>query len=70
MVKVFLNGYGTIGRRIAYALANDKEIEFLGVGKYSIDDRAKEARDLGLNILYQRIRCKSSKQQGSWCRVA
>jgi glyceraldehyde-3-phosphate dehydrogenase (NAD(P)) len=64
MVKVFLNGYGTIGRRVAYALANDKEIEFLGVGKYSIDDRAKEARDLDLNIFVPEDKMQEFKAAG------
>lgn len=45
MVKVFINGYGNIGRRLATALAADKEIQFVGVAKYTIDDKVKEALD-------------------------
>jgi len=45
MVKVFINGYGNIGRRIATAFSQDKEIQFIGVGKYSVDDRVKDAVD-------------------------
>lgn len=43
MVKVFINGYGNIGKRLASAFSHDKEIQFVGIGKYSIDDRIDEA---------------------------
>ena len=43
MVRVFINGYGNIGRRLASAFSHDKEIQFVGIGKYSIDDRVDEA---------------------------
>ena len=43
LVKVFINGYGNIGRRLASAFALDKEIQLIGVAKYSIDDKVKEA---------------------------
>ena len=43
MVRVFINGYGNIGRRLASAFSHDKEIQFVGIGKYSIDDRLDEA---------------------------
>lgn len=45
LVKVFINGYGNIGRRLASALATDKEFEFVGVAKYTVDDKVKEALD-------------------------
>ncbi|MGI0033970.1 MAG: type II glyceraldehyde-3-phosphate dehydrogenase, partial [Nitrososphaeraceae archaeon] len=43
MIRVFINGYGTIGRRLASAFSHDKEIQFVGIGKYSIDDKVDEA---------------------------
>jgi glyceraldehyde-3-phosphate dehydrogenase (NAD(P)) len=43
MVKVFVNGFGNIGRRVASAFSKDKEIELIGIGKYSIDERLNEA---------------------------
>ena len=43
LVKVFINGYGNIERRLATALSADKEIQFLGVAKYTIDEKVKEA---------------------------
>ncbi|HEY7109210.1 MAG TPA: type II glyceraldehyde-3-phosphate dehydrogenase [Nitrososphaeraceae archaeon] len=42
MTKIFVNGYGNIGRRLASAIAQDKDIQFLGVGKYSIDEHVNE----------------------------
>ena len=42
-MRVFINGYGNIGRRLASAFSHDKEIQFVGIGKYSIDDRVDEA---------------------------
>ena len=43
MVRVFINGYGNIGRRIASAFSHDEEIQLVGIGKYSIDERLDEA---------------------------
>jgi glyceraldehyde-3-phosphate dehydrogenase (NAD(P)) len=43
MVRVFINGYGNIGRRLASAFSHDKEIQFVGIGKYSIDSKVDEA---------------------------
>ena len=43
MAKVFINGYGNIGRRLASALSLDKEIQFVGVAKYTADEKTKEA---------------------------
>ena len=43
MGRVFINGYGNIGRRLASAFSHDKEIQFVGIGKYSIDSKVDEA---------------------------
>jgi glyceraldehyde-3-phosphate dehydrogenase (NAD(P)) len=43
LVRVFINGYGNIGRRLASAFAADKEIQLVGVAKYSADEKVKEA---------------------------
>ena len=43
MVRVFINGYGNIGRRVASAFSHDKDIQFVGIGKYSIDEKLDEA---------------------------
>ena len=45
LVRIFINGYGNIGRRLASALSVDKEIQFVGVAKYTVDEKVKEALD-------------------------
>jgi len=50
MVKLFINGYGTIGRRLATYFSVDEEIELVGIAKYSADERAKEAISKGYRV--------------------
>lgn len=64
MVKVFINGFGTIGRRVADAIANDKEFQFLGVAKYTPDDRLKEAYDKGFDVYIPEESVDKFKEKG------
>ncbi len=50
MKKVFVNGYGSIGRRIAAFLGDDPEVTVTGVGKYSPDGGVREAASRGLDV--------------------
>ena len=50
MKKVFVNGYGSIGSRIASFLKDDPEITVTGVGKYSPDDKVSDAISKGLDV--------------------
>ena len=50
MKRVFVNGYGSIGSRIASFLKDDPEITVVGVGKYSPDDKVNEAISKGLEV--------------------
>ncbi len=50
MKKVFVNGYGSIGSRIASFLKDDPEITVVGIGKYSPDNKVDEAISKGLNV--------------------
>jgi glyceraldehyde-3-phosphate dehydrogenase (NAD(P)) len=43
LTRVFINGYGNIGRRLAGAISKDKEIHLVGIAKYSPDERTQEA---------------------------
>jgi glyceraldehyde-3-phosphate dehydrogenase (NAD(P)) len=43
LTRVFINGYGNIGRRIASAISKDKEIQLIGIAKYSPDEKTQEA---------------------------
>ena len=64
MVKVFINGYGNIGRRIATAFYQDKEIQFIGVGKYSVDDRVKDAVDRNFPLYVPANMVSKFKEKG------
>ena len=50
MKKVFVNGYGAIGSRITQFIAGDSDIELLGVGKYSPDDKVTDAISRGFKV--------------------
>jgi len=50
LVKIFINGFGNIGRRLATYLDLDKEIDLVGIAKYNTDVRAKEAISKGYKI--------------------
>ena len=45
-----MNGYGNIGRRLATMLSADKEIQFLGVAKYTADEKTREALDSKFDV--------------------
>ena len=50
MKKVFVNGYGSIGRRIIQFIKDDPEIEVVGVGKYSPDSKVNDAIERGFKV--------------------
>jgi len=50
MKKVFVNGYGSIGSRISKFINDDPEIELIGVGKYSPDNKVNDAITNGLSV--------------------
>ena len=50
MKKVFVNGYGSIGSRISKFINDDPEIELIGVGKYSPDDKVNDAITNGMSV--------------------
>ena len=50
MKKVFVNGYGSIGSRIASFLRDDPQIIVAGVGKYSPGSDVNAAISRGLNV--------------------
>jgi glyceraldehyde-3-phosphate dehydrogenase (NAD(P)) len=50
MKKVFVNGYGSIGRRIIQFINDDPEIEVVGVGKYSPDSKVNDAIEKGFKV--------------------
>lgn len=49
-LKVAINGYGTIGRRVADAVLKQDDMELLGVTKTQPDFRLFEAMEKGINV--------------------
>ena len=50
MKRVFVNGYGSIGSRIASFIADDPELELAGVGKHSPGPRVAEIARSGTRV--------------------
>ncbi len=50
MKRVFVNGYGSIGSRIAQFITDDSDIEIIGVGKYSPDEKVGDAISRGFKV--------------------
>jgi len=50
MKKVFVNGYGSIGSRISQFIAEDSEIDVIGIGKYSPDEKVNLAISRGFSV--------------------
>lgn len=50
MIRVGINGYGTIGRRVADAILKQHDMKLMGVTKTRADYRAKIATDKGIAI--------------------
>ena len=44
MKKVFVNGYGSIGSRIAKFVKEDSDIDVIGIGKHSPDEKVNKNR--------------------------
>lgn len=61
MKKVFVNGYGTIGSRIIQFIAGDQDVELLGVGKYSADEKVKDAISRGFKVFVPKTKLDSFK---------
>jgi glyceraldehyde-3-phosphate dehydrogenase (NAD(P)) len=50
MIRVGVNGYGTIGGRVADAVTKQGDMELVGVTKFTPDYRARLAQDRGIKI--------------------
>jgi len=61
MKKVFVNGYGSIGSRITSFIKDDPEIQIIGVGKYSPDDKVNIAISRGLAVYVPQKKLDSFK---------
>ena len=67
MKKVFVNGYGSIGSRIASFIKDDSDLEIIGIGKYSPDEKVNLAISKRLDVYVpekkNRMNSKISKFQ-------
>lgn len=61
MKRVFVNGYGSIGSRIAQFIADDHDIEVAGVGKYSPDEKVNDAISRGFKVYVPKSRANHFK---------
>ncbi|HJU13872.1 MAG TPA: type II glyceraldehyde-3-phosphate dehydrogenase [Candidatus Nitrosotalea sp.] len=59
MKRVFVNGYGSIGSRIAQFISGDKDIEVTGVGKYSPDEKVADAISRGFKVFVPKKKLES-----------
>ena len=50
MIKVGVNGYGVIGKRVAYAVSRQDDMQLIGIAKQSPDYKAKLARRRGISV--------------------
>jgi len=64
LVKIFINGFGNIGGRLASALSADKEFQFIGVAKYTLDERIKEAFEQNFNVFVPEEKLGAFKEMG------
>lgn len=63
-VKIAINGYGTIGKRIADAFLRNKDFELLGVAKYSLDYSVYIAEKLGIRVFTPRDKIEEFRKHG------
>ncbi|HII95084.1 MAG TPA: glyceraldehyde-3-phosphate dehydrogenase, partial [Candidatus Methanofastidiosum sp.] len=50
MINVFINGYGTVGKRVADAVALQKDMKIIGVSKRTPDFDAEQAIKKGFDL--------------------
>lgn len=56
-----MNGYGNIGRRLATVLSADKEIQFIGIAKYTADRNTRNALDNKFDVYVPESNMKQFK---------
>jgi len=59
--KVFVNGYGTIGSRIAKFIKDDPDIAITGIGKHSSNEKVQHVIDDGFSVFVPEKKIDSFK---------
>lgn len=62
MYKVFINGYGIIGSRLASVLSKDNETKLVGIAKYSPDEKTQDAINRGYRVFVPNKHIKEFKK--------
>lgn len=63
-LKIAVNGYGTIGKRIADAVRKNKDFELVGVAKYNVDYSVFTAINQGIKIYTPREKIREFRDRG------
>ena len=61
MKKVFVNGYGSIGSRIAKFVKEDSDIDVIGIGKHSPDENVQHAINDGFSVYVPKSKSEDFK---------
>ena len=64
MVDVCVNGYGTIGKRVAEAITKHPKLKLVGISKYTPDQDAKLANSNGFNVFVLKDSIKNFESKG------
>ncbi len=64
MVNVSVNGYGTIGKRVAEAITKHPKLKLIGISKYTPDQDGKLANAHGLNVFAPKDAIKNFESKG------
>ena len=68
MKNVFVNGYGSIGSRIAEFIKDDSEINVIGVGKHSPDEKVDLAIKNGFSVYVPQKKIDNFKLEQKFCK--
>ena len=61
MKRVFVNGYGSIGSRIAKFIKDDPDIDVAGIGKHSSNETVQNIIDDGFSVYVPEDKINSFK---------
>ena len=61
MKRVFVNGYGSIGSRIAKFVKDDSDLTIIGIGKYTPDEKVQYAINDGFSVYVPENKSNSFK---------
>lgn len=64
MANVSVNGYGTIGKRVAETIAKHPKLKLVGISKYTPDQDGKLANAHGLNVFVPKDAIKNFESKG------